>query len=370
MKRMRFNATFTMILITGFFLGSPCNLHARKHKESTKQYITTIKQDDNQITAKKTQTYAPISSEKEGAIPASIAQFGLPQKQEPQVPANLLSTIQKELQNPQYRQEILPHNFSYLSQLLKYGSTTKQTAEYAQQVISLFSKLLKGSEYVNSYVFADLVKDMPQLLSHYFGAFQLESSGTLLLASDLDMLERLQKTVSHLVFNKFTQDFDVCKKNPRQFLDDLSNRIVNATTQEVNMELLRQMVIRFLEVGLSKLVWSPRDEEKTWESVKTISHRLATLMEHNIIGDLNDLDELYWSLLHRYRYFIELHSTNMPLSFFNHLKAEITEKKVMLLELEEQETFMQSKASCLLNTVLAEEAKKRIYEYPVEPQVV
>ncbi len=264
----------------------------------------------------------------------------------------------------------MPHNFSYLTQLLKYGATTKQTSEYAQQVISLFSKLLKGSEYVNSYVFADLVKEMPNLLNHYFGVFQLESSGTLLLAGDLDMLERLQKTVSHLVFNKFTQDFDVCRKNPRLFLDDLSNRIVSATTQEVNMELLRQMVIRFLEVGLSKLVWSPRDEEQTWESVKTISHHLATLMEHNIIGDLNDLDELYWSLLHRYRYFLELHSTNMPLSFFGTLKGEITSKKVMLLELEEQETFLQSKASCLLNTVLAQEAKKRMNEYSGEPQVL
>ncbi len=336
-------------------------LQARVKKQTSQPigYTTTISTEPSTIVEKNN-----------NFIPENIKQFGLPQEQKVTQQPNLLHTIQKELQSPQYRQEILPHNFSYLTQLLKYGSTTKQTSEYAQQVISLFSKLLKGSEYVSSYAFADLIKEIPTLLNPYLSAFQLESSGSLLLASDLDMLERLQKTVSHLVFNKFTQDFDVCKKNPRQFLDDLSNRIVSATTQEVNMELLRQMIVRFLEVGLSKLVWSPRDEEKTWESVKTISHRLATLMEHNIISDLNDLDELYWSLLHRYRYFLELNSTSMPLSFFNTLKGEIIGKKVMLLELEEQETFIQSKASCLLNTVLAQEAKKRMNENSGEPQAI
>jgi len=136
------------------------------------------------------------------------------------------------------------------------------------------------------------------------------------------------------------------------------------------MELLRQMLIRFLEVGLNKLVWSPKEADKSWESVKTMSHQLAALMEYNIINDLNDLDELYWSLLHRYRYFIELHSTDLSLSFYQQVKADIMNKNLMLLELEEQETFIESKASCLLHAVLAQEAKKRMYELPKKPQAV
>ena len=357
MKRMLMDTIYTILLWSLCISSVP--LHARHKKQPPQQaaYTTTIRHDPTLVVNEK----SAVITEK---------QFGLPakEKKEKEQPQHLLATIQQDLQNPQYRQDILPNDFSYLSQLLKYGATTKQSPEYAQNVLSLFSKLLKGSEYTNSYKFSDLLKDFPDLLKHYFNSYQIESAGTLLLASDLDMLDRLERTVSHLVFNKFTQDFDTCKKNPKQFLDDLSKRIIMATTQEVNMELLRQMLIRFLEVGLSKLVWSPKDADKSWKSVKTISHQLASLMEYNIIGDLNDLDELYWSLLHRYRYFIELHSTDISLSFYQKLKSEITSKKLMLLELEEQETFIESKASCLLHTVLTQEAKKRMHDLPRAPQ--
>src|SRR3989304_8929791 len=64
-------------------------------------------------------------------------------------PANLLSSIQEELKDPRYRQDILPNNFSYLIQLLRYGNQAGQPRDYYQNVLSLFSKLLKGSEYVN-----------------------------------------------------------------------------------------------------------------------------------------------------------------------------------------------------------------------------
>jgi hypothetical protein len=123
------------------------------------------------------------------------------------------------------------------------------------------------------------------------------------------------------------------------------------------------MVLRFLEVGLSKLIWNPHEQEKTWESVKSISHHLATLMKYNIVDDLNDVDELFWTLIHRYRYFLELHNTTMPLSCYAKIKRDIRTQKLMLFELEEQEPFLQSKASCLMHTILAQEAKKRAHEY-------
>ena len=359
MKRMLIGTNYRLPLCILCCGSLAVDARPKKQQPPQSAYTSTIRHDPALVVNEK----AAVISEKPFTLPST-------EKKEEQNSQQLLATIQQDLQSSQYRQDILPNNFGYVSQLLRYGASTKQSPEYAQNVLSLFSKLLKGSEYVNSYVFSDLIKDMPDLLKHYFNSYQIESAGTLLLASDLDMLERLERTVSHLVFNKFTQDFDICKKNPRQFLDDLSKQLVMATTQEVNMELLRQILIRFLEVGLNKLVWSPKEADKSWESVKTISHQLASLMEYNIINDLNDLDELYWSLLHRYRYFIELHSTDLSLSFYQNLKSEIMSKKLMLLELEEQETFIESKASCLLHTVLAQEAKKRMYDLPRKPQAV
>lgn len=277
--------------------------------------------------------------------------------------AQLLQSIQRDLQDPKYRQDILPNNFSYLMQLLQYGAQTKQTREFAQESFSLFSKVLKGSEYVNSYAFNSFIKRLPGLLKHYFAGPQLESANQLIIEHDLTLLERLQQTVTSIVYNKFTKDFATCKADPEQFLNDLTYRIVNATAQEVTTEQLRQMIIRFLEVGLSKLIWNPQDQEKTWESVKSISSNLATLMKSNIVDDLNDIDELHWTLVHRYRYFLELHHTSMPLACYAHIKRDIRTKKLLLFELEEQEPFLQTKASCLMNTVLTQEAKKRSNDY-------
>ncbi len=278
---------------------------------------------------------------------------------------HLLNAMQRDLQDVKYQQDILPNNFSYLVQLLDHGVKTNQNRQYAQDTISLFSKLLKGSEYVNSYVFSGLIEQMPALLKPYFTGFKFESGSQFILANDLDMLERLQRMVTSIVYTKFTQDFGSCKNNPQQFLNDLTERIVNATSQEVSIEQLRQVVIRFLEVGLSKLIWSPRDEEKTWESVKTISHTIATLMEYNIIDDLNDVDELFWTLVHRYRYFLELHSSDMPMSFYQKIKHDMTHQKLFLFELGEQESFLQSKSQCLLNTILTQAAKKQAYDLPL-----
>jgi len=274
----------------------------------------------------------------------------------------LLQSIQRDLQDSRYRQDVFPNNFSYLTQLLEHGARTKQPREFAQESFSLFSKVLKGSEYVNSYTFDSFVERLPALLKHYFVGYQLESANQLIVENDLDMLERLQQTVTSIVYNKFTQDFSSGKANPEQFLNDLTQKIVRVTTQEISMEQLRQIIIRFLEVGLSKLIWNPHDQAKTWELVKSISHNIATLMQYNIVDDLNDVDELFWTLLHRYRFFLELNNTTMPLSVYAKIKQDIRTKKLILFELEEQE-FLQTKGSCLMHAVLAQEAKKRSHEY-------
>lgn len=278
-------------------------------------------------------------------------------------PAQLLQSIQRELKDPKYRQDILPNNFSYLIQLLEYGAKTEQPRDYTQNVLSLFSKLLKGSEYVNSYVFGSLVEQFPRLLKNNFMYYKSDSPTQQLALNDLDILDRLQHNVNSFMYSQFSTEFNRFKENPDMFLDELTKKIVDAASQEMNIEQLRQTVVRFLEVGLSKLIWNHKDHEKTWESLKTISNRIATLMEYNIIDDLNDLDELFWTLLHRYCYFLSLHSTELPIAFFEKVKLDISTQQLTLFDLEEQESFIQSKSECLMQALITQEAKKRAFDY-------
>jgi hypothetical protein len=281
-----------------------------------------------------------------------------PKKETLNNPASLFESIQKELRDQNYRKEILPNNFSYLLQLLQHGSKTKLDRDFAVSVISLFSKLLKGAEYVNAYNFGSLIDQLPNLTKHYFtpnGIDNLALQNNAL--QDLDMFDRLEKSVSSIIYNKFTKEFAQAQENPQQFLDDLSAKIVTITKQEIGIEQLRQTIIRFLEVGISKLVWNAHDPEQSWDSVKKISHNLASLMESNIIDDLNDLDDLFWSLTHRYCYFLELNSSDVPLSCYKKIKQDISEQRLMLFDLEEQEPFMQSKSECIMHVVLSQEVK-------------
>ena len=282
-----------------------------------------------------------------------------------QDPSALFVSIQKELRDPKYRQEILPNNFSYLLQLLEYGDKTKQERDFILSVMSLFSKLLKGAEYVNASTFSSLIEQIPGLTKRYFTIQQLDGATIQKLSvNDLDMFQRLEKSVTNIIYHKFKQEFAQAKDDPQKFLDDLSQKIVHVTKQEVGIEQLRQTMIRFLEVGMGKLIWNPNDPEQSWNSVKTIAHNLASLMEYNIIEDLNDLDELFWSLTHRYCYFLELNSTEVSLSCYEKIRQDVTMQHLMLFDLEEQEPFMQSKSDCLLQTVMMQEAKKRAYESP------
>lgn len=283
-------------------------------------------------------------------------------KQTSTSPQAFLQSIEPELKKPEYRQEILPNNFSYFIQLLEYGNKTKQSRAYIQSVFRLFGNMLKGGQYVNAYVFSDLLGKLPELLKGNFMLYKMSAFLPYNVLNDLEILDRFQQTVTTMMYTKFTSSYDQFKQDPEKFLDELSHTITQIAEEEVSIEQLRQTIIRFLETALNKLVWSPENKEKVWESVKTIAQSMSTLMEHNIIDDINDLDDLFWTLVHRFCFFIELTSAELPITFYEKIKKDIASQQLLLFELEEQESFIESKTDCLMRTVMTCEAKKRAHD--------
>ena len=137
---------------------------------------------------------------------------------------------------------------------------------------------------------------------------------------------------------------------------------IEIVEEEVTVEQLRQTVIRFLEIAISKLVWSPEDEIQTWDSVKKIASQLANLMEYNIIDDINDIDDLFWSLIHRYCFLLNISAVDMPLSFYEKIQEDLAAQQPLLLALEEQEDFIESKSACLYRTLATSKAKRFAYD--------
>lgn len=255
-----------------------------------------------------------------------------------------------------YHEDFLPHNFTHFIEFLEHGKATNQTKLYVQSTVRLFSNKLKCSRYVTAYAFCDMVEKLPDLLDGYFRE------------QPTSALTRFKNSVKKTLYDWFLSKFSLFQSEPDDFFEGLSEDIAtqiarSATVEErVENERLRQSLIRFLEIGLNKLVWSPFDQEEVWESVKAISFKLTTLMEYDIISH-DDLDDLFKSLIERFTIFLELTGSDLSLEMIDKIKEDITQGQLLLFELEEEEEFIETKSERMLNAVMGTRAKILAQEY-------
>jgi hypothetical protein len=276
-------------------------------------------------------------------------------------PENLLKSLQNELKDPSYRTEILPNNFSHLFNLITSGNTNNQSPTYLRSIIKLFSNMLKGAEYVNAYEFESFMARFPILVQPYFSLNASKSYITQVALYDAHMFDRFKVTVNNVLYMKFSSEYESFKRNPNEFLEYISSEIVTIAQEEITREQLRQGIIRFAEIALSKLIWDVSNPEKSWDNTKKIATHFATLLEYNILDDLNDLDDLYWSLLTRYCYFIDVTAIDLFPAFYTTIKNDISSGKVLLLELAEQDSFVEPKLSYMQRTIMKAQAQSEAY---------
>lgn len=258
--------------------------------------------------------------------------------------------LRNSYNQPMYAQDFLPNDFSHCMQFLEHGKKTKQTRSYTQSALRLFSNKLKSSTYINAQAYDAMLQQLPSLLDHQF---MIQKAGDIHL---------MQEKINKLMYNSFLQKFSTFKSDHNTFFQDLSDEILQALGgheqdgKDIGIEELRKTMLIFLEVGLSKLIWSPHDSLDTWKSVKTISEHLTDLADSNIIIDEDDLNDLFVTLIARYCYFIEIASIDLPASFYHAIKQDISNSSLFMLEMEELEPYMQTKKDLLLTTLKTSES--------------
>lgn len=273
--------------------------------------------------------------------------------------AGFTSFLKNSYNQPHYAQDFLPNNFAHAVQFLAHGKQSQQTRSYAQSVVRLFANKLKGCEYVNAHALSELLAQLPQLLEQHFVVQR---------TSDINLL---QTKINQLLYAKFLDKFTDFKSNPTSFFDDLTHDILEALTihssdsGDVSMEELRKTVLIFCEIALGKLIWSPDDSIDTWHSVKKISQQLAVLMDYNIISDPDDLNDLFVTLIERYCFFIDLAGHGLPAQFYAQLNQELEQPAALLLTLEEQEDYLESKVERLGRAIRCAQKKCNADAVPV-----
>lgn len=274
---------------------------------------------------------------------------------------NFISSLQQELRSPQYRKKILPNDFSYLSDLINFGTTNNQPPAYLRSVVKMFSNMLKSSQYVNAYAFSHLLESLPTIVNPYFTLPLSTRYITNSALHDASFTDRFASTAYNALYSKFSTEYESFRQNPEQFLKNMSTDILAIAQEEIAQEQVRQSIIRFCEIALSKLIWNPSEQETTWNITKKIAEQLATLLEHNIIDDSNDLDDLYWTLITRYCYFIEVAATDLTETFYTEVKNDINSQKIILFQMPEQDCMIESKLSHMQGCLM--DAEVRAYGY-------
>lgn len=272
-------------------------------------------------------------------------------------PHALAELLKKEMKDARYSREILPNNFSHLIQLLNYGTQTNQKRAYALLVLRRFTNMIKGAEYVNASAAASMLEQLDHAIKPYININYANLTQEQLF--DFDMFDKLKFQVNNSLYTSFCSDYESFKANPETFLDTLSGQISSLAQEHVSVEQIKQATIRFLEVVLGKLIWAPEDQDKTWTNVNTLSNHLATLMESNIIDDIDNFDDLNWSIVHRYCYFIDVTGSTLSTDFYQEVKHDLATKELLLLDTEEKNTCIESKQDCLARALVVGEAKSR-----------
>lgn len=268
--------------------------------------------------------------------------------------------IKQTYNNFAYGRDFLPNNFDHVLQFLSHSKKTNQSSLYIKSVLRMFSQKLKGASYVNAFAFSDMLGTIGDLLEH-----QLTTQHQL-------KLDHVQEAVNEMLYNRFLTQYNEFKLNPKNFLSDLSLDLTRTVAhdqliieEQVNSEQLRQSLIRFLEIGLNKLIWNPTDYQDIWQSFTTISRQLTKLQDRGIVKELDDLDDLYWSLVHRFCGFVETMATDLPVAFYEEIKQNMAQRNYDIFALEEQDEFMTPKAEHLMVMLTEAETKARAKQFGI-----
>jgi len=262
--------------------------------------------------------------------------------------------------NNLYINHFLPLNFSHIITLLSYSSQNEFPREYISKILSLFSKKLKATNYINIYAFIELLENMLSILKEY---------------SKDDDIENKKDIIKTSIYVYLSNNFNLFKQDPYKALDEISNDIYQKLYQnndtlkdeysqnyDILLSRFQLNIFNFIDLCLNKIIWAHQDQEEVWNSVKYISLILKNYFEFNIIPDIDLLDELYWSITHRFCYFLDIAGSELNKEFYDLIYKDIESLNCELFNLEESEEYIKTKLDYIKEFLIIAEAKANAYK--------
>lgn len=251
-----------------------------------------------------------------------------------------------------YAFDYLPYNVgTHMAQFLEHGKKVGYKSVYMESTFRLFYNKLKACPYVCPTSFSDMLSKVPHLLEGYCSR-----------TADGSFFVGIEKNMVDIFVPRFVSEYSFFKSNPEEFLNKLSHDVTvmieNAfdVHDHIAREQLKQMFVRFLEMGLMKLVWDPAEQHEIWDSVKTISGQLSDTMDMGLIT-ADELDDCYKSLLESFCRFLDLTGSDLSRDLIEDIKEDVCSDTMLMFELEEQQDYIETKRERMLGALLETEAK-------------
>jgi hypothetical protein len=248
----------------------------------------------------------------------------------------LTKFLQTVFNKPEYAQDVLPHDMSHFIQCLDYAQNRYQKRMHGRHVLRIFTHKMRAVPYINDKAFLAMLDDVFPIMRRYYDG------------ADQKVATSMKETINKILYDSFLTQFDQFKASPQTFFDALADDITvtlydtQTVLADVSLDEFRRAFTRFLEIGLSKIVWHAEDGIKTWQSALNIADKLVKMTEANMF-DSDELYELHDSLLERYCFFLDVVNYDMQATFFEELKSNIAGAASQLLDDDELELCLETR---------------------------
>lgn len=243
------------------------------------------------------------------------------------------------------------------------ASETNLDVEKAYTCMRLFFNNNQKSELVDYTTVEQTLTVMPQLFEKYFETVGVANGE----------FRIIQESVEDLLLKSFTEQMNRFQSEPDVFLNKISLDVVDIVKSRLTMirqereeiefkEKLRNIVIRFIDSMLNKLIWYEDAYQSIWPSFIGIGDKLHVIGTRGIINDQDNLDELWNTLVTRFCWFLDFKGSVLPVEFFEQIEEDLKNNIVFFLEVEEQDKGIKSKKEILAEAVLTAKAKALAYE--------
>jgi hypothetical protein len=256
--------------------------------------------------------------------------------------------LERVYNHSRYPQDFLALNFIHVVSGTALAPQSNQPRRFIKQILDLFDQKLLQI-YINPYACLDMLTELTEHISRFCNV-QKEKSDTI-------------DAMKHCMGNYLVDHFNELKTNPDATLTNLAQELYtlidDSDSKDISIRELQHAIHHFMGRVVMNLIWSPSDQQDTWLLTKSMSHILETYVEKNMI-DSDMFDDLLWTLLKRYGYFVSLSASDLDRSFFEKIQQDLKNEKASLWLLQEREAYIATKLEYLQQVLMEAELAARM----------